>query len=189
MQAVTWLNGWRQNSKENNSNLKNYQEMGMSNQASDNEYVGKHQFLEKKDVRNAALLKTIGHEAMVMDKIMRQNKIVENTVHGVQNQSGMDTSNPSGDEEDMGVSIGNETHYHYQQQTPVPPKQDANNTSSKNNWGIPVSIIAAGAMTGAGLYFKDDPNNNIQDVPKEVIEDNSADLIFSFDEPKPINNT
>ena len=122
------------------------------------DYIGKHQFLKKKDARNAALLQ-MGHRAYMLEKTMKQDKIVQDTVKGLQEQAGYKTSadpdSPSEEDDDMGVNIGNETktehHYHYQQ-----PEQPVNQTSKPSNL-IPASILAAGLLTGAGLYFNKQP--------------------------------
>lgn len=152
------------------------------------DYIGKHQFLKKKDARNAALLR-MGHEAYMLDKITKQDKIVQNTVKGLQEEAGYtnsaDPDSPS-EEDDMGVSIGNETktenHYHYQQ----PPEPQVNQTNKPNNL-IPASILAAGALTGAGLYFsKPDPAPPSQ-VIVEPSKPNDYDIGVGFDEPQPIN--
>lgn len=152
------------------------------------EYIGKHQFLRRKDARNAALLK-LGHEAVVMDKYMRQNKIVENTVKGLQEQAGYNTGSDgqsTGEEEDMGVSIGNETrtetHYHY-------PEQQ---TSKPNNL-LPAAVLAAGLATGAGLYFSRQPDTIIPPAQQVIVEPSKSPLIdtdigVGFDEPQQIEN-
>lgn len=154
------------------------------------EFIGKHKFLKKKDARNAALLR-MGHEGVMMEKMMRQNKIVENTVKGLQEQAGYPTSaadpNSPSEEDDMGVNIGNETktenHYHYQQ--PAQP-QPEHQTSKQSNL-VPAAILAAGALTGAGLYFsKPDPAPPSQ-VIVEPSKPNDYDIGVGFDEPEPIN--
>lgn len=153
------------------------------------DYIGKHQFLKRRDARNAALIR-MGHEGIMMEKHMRQHKIVENTVKGLQEQAGYKTSHneeSSSGEEDMGVNIGNEskteTHYHYPQ-----PPQDESDKSKSNNW-IPASILAAGALTGAGLYFNEPPTPQPQQIIVEPQDPTiGADIGVGFDEPEPIEN-
>lgn len=167
------------------------------------EFIGRHEFLRKKDARNAVLLKQ-AHEGVMIEKIQRQNKIAENTVKGLQKQAGYNTSSGSGsqsntEEDDMGVNIGNESkvenHYHYPQ-PPEPPKQPQPQVeqpkieTNKPNWMVPASIVAAGALTGAGIYFKDTPSQQPQQV---IVEPNKGPMIdtdigVGFDEPQPIGN-
>ena len=125
-------------------------------------------FIRPKDARCWALVR-LAHEGFMMDKIMRQHKIVEDTVKGLQNKGDLtsNNSNPNSEtEEEMAVSIGNESkveHNYYQ-----PPKQSSNL--------LPLSILAAGLLTGAGLYLSKDttvvppsPAPIVQPIPDQDI--------------------
>ena len=84
----------------------------------------------------------LGHEAMMLDKIDRQNRIVEQLA---QNQMTGDSKNidlwpPKEDEGDMGVNIGDTINYHT---TPT-----ATSTFAK---AIPYVISAAALLGGGGL--------------------------------------
>lgn len=70
---------------------------------------------------------------MMLDKIQRQTKIVEDTVKAQQSEAGIEPS----DGEEMGVSIGNENHYHGKQ----------------NGWALPMAALLGGAITGASLLY------------------------------------
>lgn len=61
----------------------------------------------------------LGHEGMMLDKIQRQNRIVETTVKSMQREAGYTESGSEPEAADeMGVSIGNRiTHEHHYQQT------------------------------------------------------------------------
>ena len=152
-------------------------EVKESNPAEFNHDTVGHGVLREKDVRNLALLR-IGHEGVMMDKINHQNQAVMDSVKGLQKEAGYEVSKPnpnSSGEDDMGVSIGNEsrteTHHHYQQE---PDKMSASNGNEQNkpaasDWKLPASILAAGALTGAGLYLsRDQPSNAIINPPAVV---------------------
>lgn len=153
--------------------------------------------IRNKDARNWSLTH-LAHRGMMMDKIMRQNKIVENTVKGLQNESGIDTENL--DEEDMGVNIGNESttkNYYVEQAAPAPPPQlppqiimpePKAPEPQKTNW-LPASILAAGALTGAGLlYSKDNPEPTVPPAqpPAVVKPEADYDIGVGFGTPTPI---
>lgn len=158
----------------------------------DHETVG-HGVLRKKDLRMMGLLR-IGHEGVMMDKINRQNRIVEDSVKGLQKEAGYETSqDPSNEdgEEDMGVSIGNETrtehHYHYEQpKTEEKPVAEENKTSK---WLMPAAILGAGALTGAGIYASKEPSN----PPAVVVPDDKdtmidTDIAVGFGKPQKIES-
>ena len=115
----------------------------------------KFKYLEPKDIRNWALTR-LGHEGMMLEKIYRQNRVVEKSAtQGVGSEnSGVSSELTKEDEEGMGVSIGNEHHYHNVQ---------PDNGDAKNN--LPM-LLGAG-LIGAGLYFglKDKESPPIDDKP------------------------
>lgn len=133
IQMVRLMSGLKKNLTEKEPNSIKYSKQEKKQEKED--------WIREKDARNWALTR-LGHEGLMLDKIQRQNKIVENTVKGLQKDSNMTASDDG--EDDTGVSIGNETrtenHYHSAEKKPTTP------------W-LPLSILAAGAMTGAGLYF------------------------------------
>lgn len=63
----------------------------------------------KERVLRQQMLVRQAHEGMMLEKIQRQNKIVADDVKERLGQSASE-----GEADEMGVSIGNETHYHYQ---------------------------------------------------------------------------
>lgn len=161
-------------------------------------------FIKDKDARNWFLTR-LGHEGMMLDKIQRQNKIVEDTVKGLQEQGGYNTSktgnsseNNIAGEEDMGVSIGNETrtenHYHYAapQQPEIPQTQKSNGVS---DWKLPAAILTAGALTGAGMYLSksDGSVHNINPPAQQIIMPENrgpvvdTDLGVGFGQPESID--
>ena len=92
--------------------------------------------IDKDTVSNWANLR-LGHEAMMLDKIQRQNRIVEDTVRGQQKDLGYESTLDQDDE--MGVSVGNKiTHIHQQE----PEK--------KGSSLIPLAMAAAAGATGLG---------------------------------------
>jgi hypothetical protein len=121
---------------------------------------------------------------MMLDKILRQNKMVEDGVKGLRHENGVGSTYTNADiphnEEDMGVNIGNESrteniHYHTQN----------GGFTAGNMLALPLSILLAGVISGAGLYFglKDNP----QEQAKPQTPDSTAGLIVDFGEPKDFN--
>jgi hypothetical protein len=98
-------------------------------------------------LRNWANMR-LGHEGMMLDKITRQNRIVEVLARNAATGDVSDVSGwPEGD--DMGVNIGNEIHYHGGNPAPVQPMEKTPApTASKV---LPWILAAAAALGGAGL--------------------------------------
>jgi hypothetical protein len=112
----------------------------------------------------------LGHEGMMLDKILRQNRIVEQLAAQTRNgkfSGGPTPSVPEG--EDMGVSIGNEIHHHYgskPQATVKPP-------SVLGKLLVAASLLAGGA--GAGVLASQLLPG---DVPAAVDTDTISDVTF-----------
>lgn len=75
---------------------------------------------KEKITRSWSLLR-LTHEAAMIGKFERQNKIVEDQVKTMLKNSGQGSGPEEGDE--MGVSVGNENHYHIQVLPEKPPDQ------------------------------------------------------------------
>lgn len=101
------------------------------------------------EVVNLWAMTRLAHEGMMLDKIQRQSRIVEDSVKHLQKEAGISTEEPEpqGDEESeqMGVSIGNKvTHQHYYSQ------KTENETTAGSNGGLKAAILglAASALLG-----------------------------------------
>ena len=75
----------------------------------------------------------------MLGKIQEQNKFV---LDSTKKTAGMETSGSSDD--DMGVSIGNETHNHYHQETNTETKPEAST-------GGAIKALLAAALLGGGI--------------------------------------
>ena len=83
-------------------------------------------------VRAAAWLH-VAHNGMMIDKIRRQNHIVQKQVKGMVSETGADMS-----DDDMGdLSVGNEIHNHY--------------TQTEKSGSSPLAKMLAMGLLGAGL--------------------------------------
>lgn len=114
--------------------------------------VGEKEGIDPEILEQWAQLR-MGHEGMMLDKIQRQNRIVEDTVKAQQQQAGYE-STVDGDDE-MGVSIGNKT-YNIQpvpQQPQVIQAPTAQKPDLISKIATPLAVMAAGAMTGGGAWF------------------------------------
>lgn len=86
----------------------------------------------------------LGHEALMLDKIQKQNQIVNDTVRGQQRELGYEVTDM---DEDMGVSIGNKvTHIH--QSAPEPVKKASSLLGPALVAG---SVLASGGVGAAGM--------------------------------------
>lgn len=120
-----------------------------------NEHLGK-------TIKNHMLVR-LGHEGMMLDKIMRQNKIVRDGVRSFQRGEttmGADVAK----EEDMGVNIGNEIHYHGGTAAPpattTPTPSPSAEPTLLQRLGIPALLLAMG-IGGVTLgYWLKGPGND-----------------------------
>lgn len=110
-----------------------------------NEHLGK-------TIKNHMLVR-LGHEGMMLDKVLKQNKIVRDGVRAF--QRGETTVNAAAaTEDDAGVNIGNEIHYHgvSQPAAPVTPTvappaapTPAPAPAASNPWKT-AALLGAGAI-------------------------------------------
>lgn len=112
----------------------------------------------------------LGHEGMMLDKIDRQNRIVEVLARNAATGDVGDVRGwPEGD--DMGVNIGNEIHYHNTQspqptETPTQQTQQPAPSPAAKLW--PWALAAAAGLAGFGLPYifnRPDPK------PPAVVDD------------------
>ncbi len=109
----------------------------------------------------------LAHEGMMLEKIQRQNRIVEQLA--AQTRDGKFTGGPVPsvpEDENMGVSVGNETHNHY----------GGGETKSLGSLGkliVAASLLAGGA--GAGVVV----NQLLPSAPPAAVDtDTVTDVTF-----------
>ena len=107
----------------------------------------------------------LSHEGMMLGKIQRQNHIVEQLA--AQTRDGNFSGGPVPsvpEDEEMGVSIGNETHNHYQRGRPL---------GTLGKLIVAASLLAggAGACVLANQFLSGDP-------PAAVDTDTATDVTF-----------
>lgn len=101
-------------------------------------------------------LRGLGWDAMMMDKIRRQNRIVRDNVRRIQ---GAETNDNGYVEDDMGLSIGDTVNHHHHYPNPsqpappptAPPIPSQQPTASVPNWAKVAALLAGGAVTGGGI--------------------------------------
>jgi hypothetical protein len=108
----------------------------------------------------------LAHEGMMLNKILRQNRIVEQLAAQTREGKFSGGQTPSDLEgEDMGVSIGNETHNHYEG-GPRP-------IGLLGKLIVAASLLAGGA--GAGVLISELLS---ADLPPAVDTDTATDVAF-----------
>jgi len=124
-----------------------------------------------------------GHRGMMLEKVMRQNKIVRDQVR---EELGLESS-PEG-EDDMSVSVGNEIHNHYQfmpdsSPTPSPPTPTPTPTPTTPSgfsikpWALAALIGLSGLGGIAATYFLTRPSIDTD-------TDTATDITPSFGTPQ-----
>lgn len=107
----------------------------------------------------------LGHEGMMLDKILRQNRIVEQLAAQTRDgkfSGGPIPSVPEG--EDMGVAIGNETHNHYH---------------GTKSLGLVGKLVLATSLVLGGIGVGVLVNELLSaDVPPAVDTDTRMDITF-----------
>lgn len=119
-------------------------------------------------------MRHLAHEAMMLEKMQRQNRRVERFEKFAATGDTNDLEAPEGEDEEMGVAIGNEYHYHTLQPAsavqsppspgtatataPSPANENEKPTGTtpatapaRTNWLLPAAIGAACLVGGAGL--------------------------------------
>lgn len=108
----------------------------------------------------------LGHEGMMLNKILRQNRIVEQLAAQTREGKFSGGQTPSDLEgEDMGVSIGNEIHNHYE--------GGRKPTGLLAKLILALSLLAGGA--GAGVLVNEFLSS---DSPPAVDTDTATDVMF-----------
>lgn len=102
----------------------------------------------------------LAHEGIMLDKIQRQNRIVQDSVQHLQREAGYEVSDLEASEEDdgMGVSIGNKiNHTHYHQE-----KSDSGGLKSAMIGLAAAAVLGplAGVVTNWALNDKDEPQES-----------------------------
>lgn len=125
----------------------------------------------------------MGHEAMMLEKIMRQNKIAEDNA---KQMAGLSVSQ----DEDMGVSIGNETHYHYQGGQQSQPANGASGPASTGRL-LPAAVLAAlvGGPVATWWMMQDTqpPPQPTLNEPSAVVDTDTLTEVFpGFGEPRDV---
>jgi len=133
-------------------------------------------------ISRQGLLLHHAHRGMMLNKILRQNKIVEENARqqlGV--AYGEDTAKlaATDEDEDMGVSVGNENHYHFQTTSaptpitnPSPENQNLNNSKQGKipQWLTIGTLLASSGIIGASLnnhFNPATPNSNTLPTPED----------------------
>ena len=126
-------------------------------------------------------LRGIAWDSMMLDKIMRQNKIVRDTVRRTQDGTlGKPSEGGSGEEGDMGIRIGDEVHNHYSAPAPNTPAPAAG-MSTLGKLGIGAALALGGAGLGATVPMAIDAWNN---RPSVVDTDTDTDTTVSVSIPE-----
>lgn len=119
----------------------------------------------EKITRQYIQLKGIAYEAMMLDKIMRQNAIARDiAVRSANGTLGKAPENNMPDEDDMGIRIGDEIHHHHHAAPPAPvaqpspiapsttqpapPATTEAATGKLSPWITSAAVIAASALGG-----------------------------------------
>jgi len=110
------------------------------------------EWLKEKIAPEWAMIR-LGHEAMMLDKIQKQNKIVLDNVRSLNSSGGMGGGAGEEGEDDMGVNVGNTTHNHYSTET-VQTSQG----STLGKLATAAALLTAGGAGALGLasYLKPD---------------------------------
>lgn len=116
----------------------------------------------------------LAHEAMMIDKISKQNQIVMDSVKAMQ-----PTNEVQKGDEDMGVSVGNKQYY-YQSQPENGPQQPS--TLVKLAPWIISALTAFGAPPAAMMFYKAMFN---QALPANQNQELDYDLGFGNPETRP----
>lgn len=98
-------------------------------------------------------LRGLGWEAMMLDKVQRQNKIVRETVQRQMNGTlGKPIEGQAVEEDDMAIRIGDEVHNHYSTPAPAPTPAAAPATPATAGMSAlgKAALGAALALGGAG---------------------------------------
>jgi len=104
----------------------------------------------------------LGHEALMLDKIQRQNRIVEVVARNTMTGEMEDTEGLPGND-DMGVAIGNEIHNHWQSSAPADVATSGPSLASKIAPYLATALLAAGG-TGLGAYVLGTPAPSTPDT-------------------------
>lgn len=137
---------------------------------------------------NRQILIRQAHEGMMLGKIMRQNKIIEDQVRS---SVGELNDGEGGDmDDDMGLNIGNETHYHYQTSQPQSPSQPSTNSGEPSTLSrIAYAALAAAAIGGPAVTWwamSGEDNATIPQPPAAVGADTDTltDVVPGFGVPQ-----
>lgn len=88
----------------------------------------------------------LGHEGMMLEKIQRQNRIVEvNARNTMTGKSDDVTDWPKSEGDEMGVDIGDEIHNHY-----YPPSPATETSAKKPATTLAKAALAAALLAGGG---------------------------------------
>lgn len=107
----------------------------------------------------------LGHEGMMLEKIQRQSRIVEQLAAQTREGKFSGGAVASVPEDEMGVSIGNEVHHHY--------PEAAKTLGTLGKLLLALSLLAGGAGVGAVLTELLAP-----DPPPAVDTDTATDVTF-----------
>lgn len=110
----------------------------------------------------------MGFEAMMLDKIMRQNQIARDIAQRTADGTLGQPQPPSDSvEDDMGIRIGDEQHTHYH--TTAPAAQ----TSSLSKMALGASLLSTGGLAGVlgGMLMNEPAPPVVQPSPPAVVQE------------------
>ena len=106
----------------------------------------------------------LGHEGMMLGKIVRQNRMVEDLARCAATGD-LSKMGETMDEDDTGVSIGNETHNHYQA------------SQSSKVWPVLAAALLGGGLVLAAMQFL--PDETPEKPP--AVTDTDTDTVNRYD--------
>ena len=108
---------------------------------------------ERKIARNAALLQ-IGHEGVmlqrVIDVMQHVKTLARKTLNGTIGQADASDGTPPSEGEDVGVNIGNETHFHLESPNKSNPPPAIAGAASNGIMKYLAAFVSGGALVVAG---------------------------------------
>lgn len=157
---------------------------------------------ERKIARNRALL-LLGHEGVMLDKVQQQARYLMDVAKGARDgtlgkkpaetQTETDTTESPDEEDQMGVNIGNETHFHLpitESQKPTTPAPAPAPSLPAPVAAVPAAVATAnpllGALMGGALVLGGAAVGALwpdSDPPATVNMDTDTDTLYQYHLP------